>query len=66
MGISSELSKAEQNKMSRSFRKIVKESCGVSLTQLWSWYKNHDHLDSMVESKFHLVKIFLPKLTYLV
>jgi hypothetical protein len=34
------LPKKEQTKLSRSFRDIVRKSCGVSLLELWSWYKN--------------------------
>ena len=51
MGISPALSGVDQNKMSRLFRKIVKESCGVSLTHLWSWYKSHNQLESIIDSK---------------
>lgn len=50
MGISPALSGVDQ-KMSRSFRKIVKKSCGVSLTHLWSCYKSHNQLEAMIDSE---------------
>jgi hypothetical protein len=45
------LPKKEQAKLSRSFRDTVRESCGVSLLELWSciWYKNTGRVPGMVK-----------------
>jgi hypothetical protein len=43
------LPKKKQAKLSLSFRDTVRKSCGVSLLELWSWFKNTGRVPGMVK-----------------